>query len=224
MKKQTYRCEDEKYKKLQKKLIDDEISFQGFVDWCVGQYLKGQINPKEDDKMLNINKESLKNGIEGIWFHLRADGRSKEEYRIYYNFRTERLEIHSSIGSNWYPGNNNELIHVAKVSQNVDIESWFDLPRLRDDEGNNLGVWWDDNPEGDPFTEDDFFTEVFEEYIRELFSNLDNLQYYDPEKDEEVKVKISDDEYNKLDDVIDEILDELREELNLDDEKPLLQG
>ena len=47
MKKQTYRIEDNHYKELQKKLIDNDMSFQGFVDKCVNQYLAGFYDPKD---------------------------------------------------------------------------------------------------------------------------------------------------------------------------------
>lgn len=56
MKKQTYRCEDDKYKELQKRLIDDDMSFQGFTDWCVSQYLRKNYNPKEEMEMLRVFK------------------------------------------------------------------------------------------------------------------------------------------------------------------------
>jgi hypothetical protein len=45
-KRPTYRCENKKYKKLQKKLIEDEISYQDFADLCVDRYLANKINPK----------------------------------------------------------------------------------------------------------------------------------------------------------------------------------
>ena len=47
-KRPTYRCENKKYKKLRKKLIDDDMSFQGFVDRLVKDYLSGNYNPKEE--------------------------------------------------------------------------------------------------------------------------------------------------------------------------------
>ena len=59
MKKNTYRCEDGKYKKLQLKLIKEEISFQGFVDKAVGDYLEGIYNPKEEKEMKIIENGKL---------------------------------------------------------------------------------------------------------------------------------------------------------------------
>jgi len=45
-KRPTYRCENKKYKELQKKLIDDDLSYQDFAEWCVDRYLANNINPK----------------------------------------------------------------------------------------------------------------------------------------------------------------------------------
>jgi len=45
-KRPTYRCPEDKYKKLQKKLIDDNLSYQDFAEWCVDRYLANNINPK----------------------------------------------------------------------------------------------------------------------------------------------------------------------------------
>ena len=59
MKKQTYRIEDNHYKELQKKLIDNDMSFQGFVDQVVEDYLKGIYNPKEEKEMKIIENGKL---------------------------------------------------------------------------------------------------------------------------------------------------------------------
>jgi hypothetical protein len=45
-KRPTYRCPEDKYKKLKKKLIDDDLSYQDFADFCVDLYLANNINPK----------------------------------------------------------------------------------------------------------------------------------------------------------------------------------
>jgi len=164
--------------------------------------------------MMNIDKKHLKKSIKNIWHHIMADGRSKEEYRLYWNPETKEMEVHSYIGSNWSPGNQ-ELICTYTISQNVDVEAWFDLPRLIDEDGNNLGVWWEDNPEGKPYTEQDFFTEIFIGYIRDAFlTGIDSTKKNIPE--------FSDEDYHQLSEALDEILSELEEELNLDAEKPML--
>ena len=45
-KRPSYRCENQKYKRLKKKLIEDEMSYQDFADLCVDHYLANNINPK----------------------------------------------------------------------------------------------------------------------------------------------------------------------------------
>ena len=45
-KRPSYRCENKKYKRLKKKLIEDEMSYQDFADLCVDHYLANKINPK----------------------------------------------------------------------------------------------------------------------------------------------------------------------------------
>ena len=45
-KRPTYKCENKKYKKFKKQLIDDDISYQEFAEWCVDHYLANKINPK----------------------------------------------------------------------------------------------------------------------------------------------------------------------------------
>lgn len=67
MKKQTYRIEDGQYKELQKKLIDNDMSFQGFVDMCVDKYLAGSYNPKEE-KMIRLECKSGE--VEEVQQHL----------------------------------------------------------------------------------------------------------------------------------------------------------
>ena len=47
-KRPTYRCPEDKYKKLQHKLIDFDMTYQDFADWCVDRYLANNINPKEE--------------------------------------------------------------------------------------------------------------------------------------------------------------------------------
>ena len=45
-KRPSYRCEKKKYKRLKKKLIEDEMSYQDFADLCVDHYLANKIDPK----------------------------------------------------------------------------------------------------------------------------------------------------------------------------------
>src|SRR5690554_4546546 len=135
--------------------------------------------------MLKIDREHLKKSIENIWCHLKANGRSTEEYRLYYNTETHEIEIHSNVGGNWLPGNYKELVGIATVERNVDLEVWFDIPTLRDEEGNSLGVWWNDEFGDMAFTEDDFYTECFKEYIRGLFRRIEDIEGFN--KDEELE-------------------------------------
>jgi len=51
-KRPTYRIDRKKHKQLMHHLIDDELSFQEFADWCVSQYLAGNIKPKGRIEML----------------------------------------------------------------------------------------------------------------------------------------------------------------------------
>lgn len=172
--------------------------------------------------MLKYDRKSLKNNIGDIFRHLMANGKSQMEYRLYYDISDGELMFHSSIGSNWSVRNNN-LKLVSKVSQNVDLEEWFELPCLYDEDNNRIGVWWDDDPEDAPFTKDDFFTEVFQDFVHGLFDF--ETEYYDPEKDEpgEISDLITAEEENKLYDDINEILLELRNDLQLDNEEPILR-
>jgi hypothetical protein len=50
-KRPTYRCPTRKYKKLQHKLIDFDMTYQDFADWCVDQAIADKINPKGEKEM-----------------------------------------------------------------------------------------------------------------------------------------------------------------------------
>lgn len=171
--------------------------------------------------MLEIKKEELKSSIEGVWDHLIANGASQEEIRFYYDMSNGELFSHSNVGSNW--SLRDEYLNCfAAVSQNVDLAEWFEIIPIRDENNDIIGVWWDDNPNDEPFTEDDFYTEIFEDYIINMFLQLEDRRWYDRENDELITPNITGKELDKLDHMLDDVLDELRVELDLDDEKALM--
>ena len=48
MKYGTYRFKDnQKYKKLKIKLLEDELSFQDFVSKCIEKYLNDELDPRD---------------------------------------------------------------------------------------------------------------------------------------------------------------------------------
>jgi hypothetical protein len=102
LKRITYRCrDDEKYKEFQHKILDDDLSFQEFIDKTVDDYLDDKYNPKYDDTYLghtNIEKINYKNYTINIknWDNIDGEGVmsfvSKNGKKIWENWRDKNKE------------------------------------------------------------------------------------------------------------------------------------
>lgn len=183
-------------REMRHEAIELSLRYPGeFIEFLWEEY-KTKIKNKKEEKKMKINKKEFTNWLKNVVYHIMYDGRDGQEYRIYKNIQTNKYEFHSFTGSNWTPGNIKNLELVAVFPQNIDAGEMFDIPICLDEEGNSLGVYWENDPNCEPFTEDDFFTECFVDYFKETV------------------------DYNEtLCEALDNALDDIRE--GLDKEKPL---